>query len=218
MTADIEDLVGNLVRAMARREAAALTSTADRLPDLAVRSVVCPCGAVAAGLADGLPPARRGEVLDLGADAPAATGGLPLLTRLACERLDNRSLLPVAVALLRRPGHPVRLRTRAVALREPAGPGGPARPPWPPSDPPDPGELLPVLRRLNDEEAWWPAPPSAAPAGAPAWTLPVTTQGPPAEPEPRGAAFLGPHGDGPGLAELNEAYARHRMDAVLKAL
>lgn len=217
MTSDPADLARNLVRAMARREASALTGSAGRLPDLAVRSVACPCGSVAGDLAEGIDRVRTGRLVDLGPQArgDAADRDLPVLTKLACERLDNRSLLPVAVVLLRHPDRPVRLRTRAVALRE-AGVG--PSPAHLSAGPPGVRQLLPVLRRLNDEEAWWPSLPEPSPTGGDAWTLPVATHPVSSASDARGAAFLGPHWDGGQPAELDEVYRRARRDAVLRAL
>ncbi|MGX1884866.1 hypothetical protein [Streptomyces sp. NPDC055287] len=138
-----------------------------------------------------------------------------MLTKLACERLDNRSLLPVADVLLRCSDRPVRLRTRAVALWDvTAGPvpGRRAEDPW------NAQTLLPLLRRLNDEEAWWSAAPGTPWTGGPARTLPVATHSMSSAFDVGEALFLGPHWDGPVPAELNEVYLRARSDAVLRAL
>ncbi|MER8199652.1 hypothetical protein ABTY00_37755 [Streptomyces microflavus] len=210
-------LAENLVRGMARREASALTSAAERLPDLAIRNVVCPCGSVTAEIAEGIDPVRTGRIWDLGTYTrpDALDHGLPVLTKLACEVLDNRSVLPVAEILLRYSDRPVRLRTRAVAMwGMTAGPvpGRRAEDSW------SEQTLLPLLRRLNDEEAWWPAAPDPLWTGSPHRTLPVATRAMSSAFDVDEASFLGPHLDDPVLAELNKVYLHARRDAVLRIL
>ncbi|MEU0688742.1 hypothetical protein [Streptomyces uncialis] len=224
MTPDPAARTEQLVRAMARREAAALASSAERLPDLVVRNLDCPCGHVAGDLAEGIDPVRTGRIRELGPHTPRGTAdhGLPVLTKLVCERLENRSLLPLAVVLLlrerARPDHavlPDRFRTRAVALREAST--GPSRTPLP-AGPKGARALLPLLRRLNDEEAWWPVPSGGRSAESRVRTLPVATYHGATTADAGRAMFLGPHREGPGTGELDEIYLRARRDAVLRAL